>query len=44
MDECKYCGRPVELRPRYDADAPKRWVHVPSLDYRCMLYAEPSHV
>lgn len=38
---CKYCGSTVELRPQYDVDAPKRWIHVPSLDYRCLLFAEP---
>lgn len=38
---CKYCGSEVENRPQYDADAPKRWIHIPSLDYRCLLFAEP---
>lgn len=38
---CRYCGNTVELRPQYDADAPKRWVHLSSLDYRCLLFADP---
>lgn len=38
---CKYCGSGVEHRPRFGADSPRRWVHVPSLDCRCLLFAEP---
>lgn len=36
---CKYCGSEVEHRSQYNT--PSRWVHVPSLDYRCLLFAEP---
>ena len=37
---CKTCGSEIELR-QHNADAPKRWIHVPSNDYRCLVFAEP---
>lgn len=39
---CKFCGSDVELRGTCTEHAPpKRWIHVPSLDYRCLIFAEP---
>lgn len=37
---CKTCGSEIELR-QHNVDGPKRWIHVPSRDYRCLVFAEP---
>lgn len=39
---CQHCLLAIALIPDYDADAPLRWHHVESRDYRCSLFAEPT--
>ncbi|MBE5502524.1 Uncharacterised protein [Mycobacteroides abscessus subsp. massiliense] len=40
--ECMHCQKVVVRLPDFDADAPPRWMHEESGDYRCALFAEPS--
>ncbi|SKK33135.1 Uncharacterised protein [Mycobacteroides abscessus subsp. abscessus] len=40
--ECMHCRKVVVRLPDFDADAPPRWMHEESGDYRCSLFAEPS--
>lgn len=40
--ECMHCQKVVVRLPNFDADAPPRWMHEESGDYRCALFAEPS--
>lgn len=40
--ECMHCQKVVVRLPDFDADAPPRWMHEESGDYRCSLFAEPS--
>lgn len=40
--ECMHCRKVVVRLPDFDADAPPRWMHEESGDYRCALFAEPS--
>lgn len=37
-----HCQKVVVRLPDFDADAPARWMHEESGDYRCALFAEPS--
>ncbi|GAB4977433.1 hypothetical protein MAHJHV57_46270 [Mycobacterium avium subsp. hominissuis] len=41
-DQCRYCGDEIVLLPDYDADAPWRWTHAETKDYRCMTFAAPQ--
>lgn len=40
--ECMHCRLEVVLIPNCDADAPPRWIHAVSRDYRCSLFATPA--